>query len=51
MSGSASLPSADPLRHLHAAMHVEEAIGLIQTPRPQNHPMGFGDDVGVSHYE
>ena len=30
-------------------MHVKEAIGLIQAPRPQDDPIGFGDDTVRSH--
>ncbi|HET7049476.1 MAG TPA: hypothetical protein VFI54_14530 [Solirubrobacteraceae bacterium] len=38
-------------RDLHAPMYVKEAIGRIQTPRPENQAIGFSDGVARRHYE
>jgi hypothetical protein len=38
-------PAANPLSDLHAAVHVIEPVGLVRTPRPDDHPLGLSDDA------
>lgn len=45
-------PTANPCRHLRAAVHVIKPVGLVRTPRPDDHSLSLGDDVlptGVRH--
>jgi hypothetical protein len=42
--------ATDPARHLHAPIHVKEAIRLLDPPGPKDHSLGLGDDAVLGHH-